>query len=273
MSDNRQMGLQSNNSLQVASRFDLIEFLLTADTGTADVFLDTGNTGLFPSGIDVNGTVTNYWANQPYWTPAGDHNFSRVDLAVRNWFDLQVVKTLGKNFLFVCDCVFAADPGTEESFLDAGRNSTAGGWEIKITTSGQFAMGYREENGASLVSKVPIDLTARAGQRHVLALYIDVQSVVPQVMSRAWFAGGPSDVQQADLETPLPAVAPTQIINFFGRGGGGGTNHLAQFSSITRLNRARFYHLPAEDSSSMWALIAEEMWRFPGEHKLRATQT
>ena len=274
---NRQMSAvrPRDSVLSLNDRYRLVELLLTGNTGTADVFLDTGNTGLFPDGIDVGGTTTNYWANPPYWTPSGDHAYviASGDTERKDFFDLSVLKAEGThNFFFVSDFVFNADPATEETFIDAGANSTDGGWRINLSTTGTVYFAYREAAGPTLTNYGQIDLTARAGQRHVFGVYIDVQSETPQVKTRAWHAAGVTDVQQDDLPTPVPPVVSTQIVNIFARTGGS-TQALGSASGITRINRARFYHLPKLDSSSKWEEIAEEMWHYPAEHKLKATNT
>jgi len=177
--------------LSLSPRYRPVEFLLTSNTGTADVFLDTGNTDLFPDGIDVGGTTTNYWANPPYWTPAGDHAYviGSSETTKKDFFDLAVLKDEGLyNLFFVVDFVFNADPATEETFIDAGANSSAGGWRLNLATSGAIYLYYREQSGASYQNYGQIDLTARAGERHVFGVYIDVQSATPQVKTRAWHA-------------------------------------------------------------------------------------
>lgn len=258
------------SGLNVAPQYRTIEFLMHNAGAVNDVLYETGTENVLGGGIDVNGTSTNYWATRGYWTPAGDHQYVTTADAVKDFFELSSMG--GDCFAAVWQMIYTkgSDLTAAESFLDVGRNASTSGWEIVFSTTRRITFGYREEGGGSVANFAQLNIAALANQRLTIGVFIDTQSTQKRVYSM--YNGDESTIQAGDLPGPLPSIVPAQGINFFARGGGAGTVPLGGGASGISIGDVRYIRIPggAVAAYDKWLEICTEMYRHPGERKLRA---
>lgn len=139
-------GISPRNNLP-GPNSPMIELLLHKAPAVADILEDTGNTELFPSGLDIGGTTTNYWSTAGWWTPNGDHLFGIDTEAAKDFFRLDNITAGG--LLFMCNVRVTTAPGSPEYVWDFGlRNGAeAFGYALQLDTNGDLRLGWKPDGG------------------------------------------------------------------------------------------------------------------------------